>query len=259
VEADFSVTDESSERKVAILAFHKVGDPSPGGWETWNYIPEPEFAAHLTYLRDNNWNVIDIATLLRALTNPSCLPARAALLTFDDGYRSTLDVALPLLLQFGYPAVVFVPAAHVGLGSHSFDANSHEPNEPLCNWDELRELERRGVSVQSHSMTHRAFSTLTSAEQEDEMVRSKEALESELNKPVEMFCFPYGDGGTNPLQVGSALKVAGYKAACLYDGLLLDCPSLIQTGYPGCSLAEVQIFTPSFWVRGRKRGTFGGQ
>jgi peptidoglycan/xylan/chitin deacetylase (PgdA/CDA1 family) len=221
---DCSVTGESSERKLAILSLHKVGDPSPGGWETWYYVPEPEFAAHLTYLRDNNWHVIDMATLLRALTEPSCLPARAALLTFDDGYRSTLDVALPLLLQFGYPAVVFVPTACVGMGSHSFDTNSREPDEPLCTWDELRELQRCGVSVQSHGATHRAFSTLTLAEQEEEMVRSKAVLEFELNKPVEMFCYPYGDGGTNPQQVGRMLKRSGYKAACLYDGLLAQLP-----------------------------------
>lgn len=221
---NLTVSTKSSERKLAILGFHKVGEPSPSGWETWYYIPEAEFAGYLNYLRENNWQVIDLATLLRALREPNCLPQRSVLLTFDDGYRSTLEVALPLLLQFGYPAVVFVPTDHVGMGSHSFDANSHEPDEPLCNWDELRELERCGVSVQSHGATHRALSELTLAEQEAEMVRSKAALEAELRKLVEMFSYPYGDNGANPQEVGNALERAGYKAACLYDGFLASLP-----------------------------------
>ena len=35
-----------SARTLAMLAYHKIGAPAPGGWETWNYIPEETFAAH---------------------------------------------------------------------------------------------------------------------------------------------------------------------------------------------------------------------
>ena len=37
------------------------------------------------------------------------LPARAVLITFDDGYRDNLENAVPILSQHGYPAVLFVP------------------------------------------------------------------------------------------------------------------------------------------------------
>ena len=211
-------------RVLAVLAFHKVGEPSPGGWETWYYNTEPEFVGYLTYLRDHDWRVIDAATLVRGVSDPTALPDRAALLTFDDGYRSVLEVATPLLCRFGYPAVIFVPTACVGLGSHSFDANSREPNEPLCDWDELRELERCGVSVQSHGASHRAFSGLSLAQQESELRDSKDALEFQLGKPVELFSFPYGDGGADPEAVGGALRRVGYRAAFLYDGLANPVP-----------------------------------
>src|SRR5262245_35207660 len=99
----------AEERMLAILGYHKVGAPSPGAWETWFYVPEHTFLGQLSYLRDNGWQVIDLATMLRGLTAPTELPHRAALITFDDGYRSVLEVALPCLRRFGYPAVHFVP------------------------------------------------------------------------------------------------------------------------------------------------------
>jgi hypothetical protein len=55
-------------------------------------------------------------------------------------------------------------------------------------------------------------------EQEKELARSKMALEAGLEKPVEVFAYPYGDGGTEPRSTGRALKRAGYRAACLYQG-----------------------------------------
>jgi peptidoglycan/xylan/chitin deacetylase (PgdA/CDA1 family) len=213
-----------SGRTLAILAFHKIGEPGPNGWETWYYNTAAEFSGYLSYLRKHDWRVIDVATLVRGLAEPDALPERAALLTFDDGYRSILEVATPVLRGFGYPAVVFVPAAYVGMGSHAFDADSGEPDEPLCDWDELRELERHGVSVQSHGATHRAFSRLDPTQQEDELCRSKAVLESHLQKPVELFSFPYGDGGSEPGDVRRRLERAGYRAACLYDGLVNPVP-----------------------------------
>ena len=101
-------------RNLAILGYHKIGEPPPGGWPTWFYVPEEIFVGHLSYLREHGWQVIDLLALLRGITAPETLPERAALLTFDDGYRSMLTVALPWLLRFGYPAVLFVPTDYIG-------------------------------------------------------------------------------------------------------------------------------------------------
>ena len=224
----FSSTRSNDGRTLAILGFHKIGEPPPGGWETWFFIAEATFAGQLSYLRDNDWQVIDVETFIRGLTAPETLPERAALLTFDDGYRSMRTVALPWLLRFGYPAVLFVPTDYIG-GRNTFDAA--EPEEALCHWDDLRELERQGISVQSHGASHRPFSGLGLAEQEEELRRSKATLEAGLGKRVEAFSYPYGDDGVSSYpyrhdgassqvlrKVREALKRAGYAAACLYGG-----------------------------------------
>jgi peptidoglycan/xylan/chitin deacetylase (PgdA/CDA1 family) len=210
------VRNRQGDRNLAILGYHKIGEPPPGGWQTWFYVPEEIFVGHLSYLREHGWQVIDLLALFRGITAPESLPERAALLTFDDGYLSIRTVALPWLLRFGYPAVLFVPTDYIG-GSNGFDAGC-EPEEPICDWDDLRELQRSGVSIQSHGASHRSFSKLGLPEQEEELARSKTILEAGLKKPVEAFAYPYGDGGTEPRSTGRALERAGYQAACLYKG-----------------------------------------
>jgi peptidoglycan/xylan/chitin deacetylase (PgdA/CDA1 family) len=213
---------------LAILGFHKIGEPPPNGWETWFYIPEATFVEHLRYLQESGWQVVDLATLLGGLARPDSLPERSVLLTFDDGYRSMRSVALPLLLQFGYPAVLFVPTDFVG-GRNTFDAA--EPEEALCDWDDLVNLEREGVSIQSHGVSHRPLSDLSPAEQDEELRRSKATLEAGLGTRVEVFSYPYGDDGVSSYPYGDdgassqvlrrvrrTLKGAGYRAACLYGG-----------------------------------------
>lgn len=204
------------ECTVAILGFHKIGEPSPGAWETWYYIPESTFVGYLSYLQENDWQVISLATFLQGLKAPESLPQQAALITFDDGYRSVLDVALPCLLRFGYPAVHFVPTNFIG-GRNWFDEGA-EPEEAICDWDDLQELERWGVSVQPHSASHRRFSELNLTEQEEELYRSKATLETGLGKPVEVLSYPYGDDAMNSPALKQAMKQAGYQAACLYGG-----------------------------------------
>src|SRR5829696_812308 len=222
------VSRRSNGRMLAILGFHKIGEPPPDGWETWFYIPETTFVAQLRSLQENGWQVVDLTTFLKGLTAPESLPDRAALLTFDDGYRSMRTVALPLLLRFGYPAVFFVPTDFIG-ERNTFDAA--EPEEALCDWDDLVDLERQGVSIQSHGTSHRPFSGLTPVEQEEELRRSKAKLEEGLGRRVEVFSYPYGDDGASSYpydddgaslqvlgKVRETLKRAGYRAACLYGG-----------------------------------------
>jgi peptidoglycan/xylan/chitin deacetylase (PgdA/CDA1 family) len=201
-------------KRVAVLGYHKIGPPAPGGWETWYYVPEALFAQQLGTLRDGGWEPVDLATFLQGLTEPERLPERTAFITFDDGQRSIREVALPVLERFGYPAVLFMPTDFVGR-TNLFDS---EPDEPLCDWNDLRELLRRGVAVQSHGESHRSFSELAPLERALELARSKVALEAKLEQAVELFAYPYGDDAGVPPELRETLARTGYRAAFGYGG-----------------------------------------
>jgi peptidoglycan/xylan/chitin deacetylase (PgdA/CDA1 family) len=202
---------------LAILSYHKVGDAPRGAWEPWYYVPEAMLDEQLAALKEAGWSFVGLRAALDGLDAPDSLPPRAALVTFDDGYRSVLERGLPVLRKLDCPGVVFVPAALVG-GNAEFDRGVSEPLEALCDWDELRELDAAGVSVQSHGLEHLALSKLDTERLTAELQRSKAMLEQELGKTVEVFAFPYGDGGSDPNVVGTELERWGYRAACLYGG-----------------------------------------
>src|SRR5437867_1231406 len=199
------VRADSSPTRPACFAFVTSRKPHVA-WNKW--AP--------TTIDNAAWPALDLQTFLVGVAAPARLPERSVLLTFDDGYRSMRQIALPWLLRFGYPSVLFVPTDFIGK-CNEFDAGI-EPQEAVCDWDDLRELQRHGVSVQSHGASHRRCSELAPGELEEELHRSKATLEAGLGTPVEAISYPYGDGGVDPQAVDAALERTGYRAACLYGG-----------------------------------------
>lgn len=202
---------------VAVLGLHRLGTPPPGSWETWFLVGEETFRRFLRVLRRGGWNVVSLDELLAGLDDPAQLPERAALLTFDDGYASAARVALRLLGEAGLPGVFFVPSDFVGR-MNEFEADTDEPEEPICSEADLRALVEGGISVQSHAASHTTFSRLDRDALNDEIVRSKQALEVAVGRPVEALAYPYGDVGSSPDETAAALAAAGYRAAFGYGG-----------------------------------------
>jgi peptidoglycan/xylan/chitin deacetylase (PgdA/CDA1 family) len=62
------------------------------------------------------FNVLPLHEAMSGLERNN-IPPRAVCITFDDGYRSTHDLALPILQEFNLPATVFVTTGYIGEGS----------------------------------------------------------------------------------------------------------------------------------------------
>lgn len=205
-------------KTLAVLAYHKIGKPPDDGWETWNYVPEEIFKNQLKYLQNNGWVVVDEKQFLNGLHDRTTVPAKAVLITFDDGYQSNLKIAAPILQSFSYPAIVFVPTGYVG-AYNAFDADIfYEPKEPICSWEELKQLEKARISIQAHSVSHSHFSEISVAQLHEEISHCKETLEENLAKKIELFSFPYGDNGLDINLTDNLLKRTGYKAAFMFAG-----------------------------------------
>jgi len=66
-----------------------------------------DFEAQLAFLK-HHYQVIPLDAVVRALTLGTPLPDRAAVITVDDGYRSTYTVAFPALKRLHLPASVYL-------------------------------------------------------------------------------------------------------------------------------------------------------
>lgn len=205
----------SSAPRLAVLAYHKVG-PYPGDWWSWYYVPEETFARQLELVRADGWEPIGLDALLAGLDRPDLLPERAALVTFDDGYRSLREGAARRLSEAGAPAVVFVATDYIG-GTNEFDRDV-EPEERICAWEDLDWLRDAGFSVQSHTASHPQLSSLSPELRDRELARSKLVIEDRLGGNVTALSYPYGDDGGDPAAMDDALVRLGYGVAFGYGG-----------------------------------------
>ena len=100
---------------VSIVTFHHIHDTCGADYP---YDPDVadatprQFRRHLETLAQIG-TPISMAELLRGIDGGP-LPSNPVMITFDDGYRSCHDVALPILRELGIPATFFIATAFVG-------------------------------------------------------------------------------------------------------------------------------------------------
>ncbi|HZO97878.1 MAG TPA: polysaccharide deacetylase family protein [Gaiellaceae bacterium] len=193
-----------------VLMYHKVND-IPDNPTT---VPVGRFDEQLAQLRELGYRVVGLDAVLDHYVLGRPLPDRAVLITFDDGYRDTLENALPVLQQHGYPAVIFVPVAYM-------DDNMPLPHEallvergvrnPTLDWGLLRELDAAGVRVESHGIAHRPLADVPLDEAVREIAVSKLRLEEELGRPVRAYAYVKGsEAHFHPVHQ-SILEQSGYE------------------------------------------------
>lgn len=101
---------------LTVFGLHRVlgrDDPRrPTAMPEWTVL-DTTFRSALSFIA-RNYHVVQLSAVVRSVQDGDPLPARAALITFDDGWADTADTAAPILSEMGIPAVVFVISGLVG-------------------------------------------------------------------------------------------------------------------------------------------------
>jgi len=185
----FSPAARAADGSAVVLLYHHVDDSTPPSTS----ITTQSFDAQLDYLERENYSVLSLAELVRALREGELLPPRAVALTFDDGYDSVYTEALPRLERRGWPFTVFVATDYIDDGYAGF-----------MTWAELRDLEARGGTVANHTRRHDHLIRVAADEnQADWLARvrtdietAQARLDAELDHPLRMLAYPYGEFDT---------------------------------------------------------------
>jgi peptidoglycan/xylan/chitin deacetylase (PgdA/CDA1 family) len=154
-------------------------------------------------------------TFTDAVTAP--VRGRVVAITFDDAYRSVLDLGRPILDRFAMPATVFAPTAGVTAGGllswpgiDQWLGGPHERELQPMSWQQLRELAAEGWEIGSHTATHPHLTQVDDAALSYELESSKADCESHMDRPCTSLAYPYGDVDE---RVVAATEGAGYAAA----------------------------------------------
>lgn len=107
------IASVSKERRVCIITYHRILEKHDPLLET---EPDVQTFSWQMKVLSENFNVMPLHDAILAI-QAGTLPERAVCITFDDGYRSTHDLALPILQKYNLPATLFVTTAFLGEGN----------------------------------------------------------------------------------------------------------------------------------------------
>jgi peptidoglycan/xylan/chitin deacetylase (PgdA/CDA1 family) len=179
-----SVDAKGVVRTLAVLCYHRFDDG-----QSKLSVSARDFAEQMDYLAANGYNIVALKDLPAILRGELPMPPKAVAITIDDGYRSTYEIAYPVLLKHRFPATVFLYTDFAGLPAG-------------LTWAQMNEMAASGlIDIQPHSKTH-ANLTLRQGDEADrayverlrqEIDAPSAEIERRIGRQVYAFAYPYGD------------------------------------------------------------------
>jgi len=243
------VVDQTAQ--VIIFCYHRLVDKIryPG-----TEITPAAFEAQMKELKDSGITVIPMQDLLAWKRGEKNIPPRAAVVTFDDGWKSQYEVAWPIMKKHGYPFTMFIYTEGVRGGSLG--------GGEAITWEQLADMRDNGVDIEAHSATHqdlreghtimlastggkRTKTKLTGPQYEqwvqNEVVGCKQLLEQRLGIKVNCFAVPFGNYNEH---VKELARNAGYEAMFTVYGQPITFTSAMDSlGRYAIEATKPKVFT----------------
>ena len=122
---DNKIDEYCSEGDVWLIAmYHRiVRSDSEDPFNLGMCVNQNNFEEQLIYLK-NNFECMQLGKMIEMRNSGHTIDSNVVSITFDDGYKDNLEIALPLLKKHGIPATIFVSTGGIS------------ENEPFW-WDRL--------------------------------------------------------------------------------------------------------------------------
>lgn len=185
-----------------ILAYHLVRRYS----DHEMVVSEADFVSQLRWLGERGY---DLSTRWKRddFLKPTEPGMRRALVSFDDGYKNTLQTAAPLLNEFGASALLAVCGSY--MFRHSRSAPTIHHSQEFCDPEDILSWCDLGHGVASHSFSHPRLDQLEEAAVEAELMADKLILAEVLGRAPEFFIYPFGKHKSQTVEaVGRHYEVA---------------------------------------------------
>jgi peptidoglycan/xylan/chitin deacetylase (PgdA/CDA1 family) len=190
---------------IPIVLYHNIDGKGPFS------IDADTLREHFQLIRDRGIRVIPLRELMQKLEHPAPYNEKVIAITFDDGYGSMYSKLLPLVREFGYPVTLFVYTDNISMKSTK-----------NLTWRRLRAMDRQGIDIQAHSITHCDLTQLSKKKNDpearkrlyEELYLSKRILELYMNKKIDLFAYPYGK---YDLTIIDMTAKSGYRRAFSTD------------------------------------------
>ena len=196
----------SGAKTLPILCYHSIND-------TQNDESQPLevdlFERHLAWLA-THYNVIPLSDLIARLRSDDPIEDDVVSITFDDGYRDNFEIALPLLEKYKCHATFFIVSDFI---KGEVVLNGQDGWEPMT-WSQVKWIARLMLKLVFILKHIACCPSLSDDDLLSEIQDSKICIEQQLDRQVDLFAFPNGQGDDMPEKALEMLKTQGYKGGC---------------------------------------------
>jgi peptidoglycan/xylan/chitin deacetylase (PgdA/CDA1 family) len=205
-------------RRVPILMYHSISDREERGHPYFRTVTSPKvFSMHMEYLKECGYTAVSVAEALDYIDGKKVFATQPVVITFDDGFADFHTGAFPVLAEHGLTATMYLPTGFIRREPGHFSGWA------CLTWNQVRELHAAGIEFGSHTVNHPKLVELPAKAVEEEVRRSKEAIEQEIGAAVTSFAYPYAFPETKrsfTAMLRGMLQEAGYgNGTCTVIGL----------------------------------------
>ncbi|MCL2740654.1 MAG: polysaccharide deacetylase family protein [Oscillospiraceae bacterium] len=204
---DFAVSvAPQSVPRIPVLIYHHIltREERYGSQYANNIITTTteEFRRQRQLIRDNGYDVITVSELAEYVRGERVVQQKSVVITFDDGYRSNIYYAAPILREFGYKATLFTL---VGRIEETADvpfaplAQQHLTRHEISEFADAFDFESHTYRMHGDPLTNFSYEALLA-----DFRRAQESL------PSKYLSYPNGESGYAVVQ---AAMDAGFEAA----------------------------------------------
>lgn len=193
------------KRKVPGLLFHSI---LPGSLQpNLSCISIDKFTKIIHQLKSIGYHSITISNA--SLTDDNFAECKKIIITFDDGFQSVYNHAIPILESVNFKVTIFCVTGFIGKSStwDIYGNSRHLDSKSIYNISQL------GHEIGSHTCTHANLPYLSDKNLMKELKDSKSRLEDITGKDVISISFPHGSWNQ---RVWEMAQNAGYISASIY-------------------------------------------
>ena len=192
-----ATTTTPDRRPVPILMYHVIDDPPRSAPYPSLYVSRSELRSQVEWLADAGYEAVTLGRVFDAWRGRATLPPRPVVLSFDDGYRSHVTAALPILTAKRWPGVL------------NLDLSNLAPSWGIPPRG-VRKLLAAGWAIDAHSLTHADLAASGGTALTREVGGARREIQRRFGVLPRFFCYPAGRYDSEAV---AAVKAAGYEGA----------------------------------------------
>jgi len=160
-----------------LFVYHRFGDDRHASTNTSLNTLKKQF----DYFKNNDYKVISLETLDKALKSHQSIPDNWIVLCIDDSYKSFYENGLPIFKEYNYPFALFVYIGATDKGYGDF-----------MSWDQIRESSQYG-EIGLHSYGHKHMVSLSTEAIRNDTNKAMTSFKKHLGYVPKYYAYPYGE------------------------------------------------------------------